>query len=180
MTFESYRMMVVAVFLILLGGCSWLPGGNLFELKSLQGSRTVPSMERNFATALQQLRAGNETAARELLQLVVDAPRLAGVTDEALFRLALLELRSESGGGEIRASNVLHQLFRQYPASIWSRQAAPLAEYLQETVALRARTRQIRSLKNQNLSLSRDNKDLRQSIERLKNLDIELEQKIRR
>lgn len=168
------------VALISLGGCSWIPIGNLFESKSREGNRVLPTVEKNFATALQQLRVGNETAARELLQLVVDAPRLAGVTDEALFRLSILELRSESDGGETRAKTLLSQLFRHYPDSIWTRQAAPLAQYVRDTVALRASKREIRSLKNQNLSLSRDNKDLRQSIERLKNLDMELEQKIRR
>lgn len=38
----------------------------------------------------------------------------------------------------------------------------------------------MKTLRDLNLSLSRDNRDLRQTIERLKNLDIELEQKIKR
>jgi len=52
--------------------------------------------------------------------------------------------------------------------------------HLQEVLTLRGVQRELKSLRNQNLSLSHDNKELRQSIERLKQLDMELEQKIRR
>lgn len=136
--------------------------------------------ERDFDTALQYLRSGNESAARELLERTVDAKTITGVTDEVLFRLALLNLRDEGGKGEQRARELLNRLIRDFPASIWARQAAPLAVYLQEAFNLRVRQRELRNLRNQNLSLSRDNKEMRQSIERLKQLDIELEQKIRR
>ena len=181
---EQFIMMIVMVAVLLsAGGCSRLMGGNgtvTRVVAPVEPTRVFTPVERTFAAALQQLRAGNESAARELLGQVVEAYPLAGVTDEALFRLSLLELRGENGSGETRAKELLDQLFRKYPASIWSRQAAPLAAYVQETVSLRARKREIRSLRNNNLSLSRDNKELRQSIERLKNLDLELEQKIRR
>jgi hypothetical protein len=45
---------------------------------------------------------------------------------------------------------------------------------------LRVKQRELRNLRSQNLSLGRDNKEMRQSIERLKQLDLELEQKIRK
>ena len=45
---------------------------------------------------------------------------------------------------------------------------------------LRDRQREVRTLKELNLSLSRDNREMRQSIERLKSLDLELEKKIKR
>jgi len=167
-----------ALLLLLLfslsGGCGTFIGRNLSM------TRNVSTAERNFAGALESLRTGNESVARELLVRVVNEPGLAGVTDEALFRLALLSLRDEGGKGEKRAAELIDRLLGEFPGSIWSRQAAPLAEYVQETVALRARTRELKVLRNQNLSLSRDNKELRQSIERIKNLDLELEQKIRR
>lgn len=167
-----------ALLLLLLfsmsGGCGTFLGRNLSV------TRNVSSSERNFAAALESLRAGNESVARDLLVRVVNEPALAGVTDEALFRLALLNLRDENGKGERRATELIERLLGEFPVSIWSRQAAPLAEYVQETVALRARTRELKALRNQNLSLSRDNKELRQSIERIKDLDLELEKKIRR
>ncbi|HIJ94777.1 MAG TPA: tetratricopeptide repeat protein [Desulfuromonadales bacterium] len=173
---ERYFILIaLSVVLMATSGCSHLPGRN--NVLSAQG---VAPVERSFAAALQQLRAGNEAAAAELLDRVVNSASLPGVTDEALFRLALLELPGDSGGGEARARELLDQLIRYYPASIWSKQAAPLAQYLRGAAAVKARNQQIKNLKNQNVSLSRDNKELRQSIERLKNLDLELEQKIRR
>ena len=155
-------------------GCSQLTS------RASVAQRGVVPVERTYAAALQQLRSGNEAAAGELLDQVVRLAPLSGVTDEALFRLALLELRGENTGGDTRSRELLDQLIRQYPSSIWSKQAAPLAAYLQEAGAMKVRKREIKNLKNQNVSLSRDNKELRQSIERLKNLDLELEQKIRR
>ena len=140
----------------------------------------IRTEERNFAGALQYLRSGNESAARDFFERTVDAPPLIGVTDEALFRLALLNLRDDGGKGEPRARALLSRLIRDFPASIWARQASPLAAHLQEILTLRGVQRELKNLRNQNLSLSHDNKELRQSIERLKQLDMELEQKIRR
>jgi len=166
--------LLLLVLFLLSGGCGTFIGAKLPVI------RTVSPVERNFAGALENLRAGNESVARDLLVRVVSEPGLAGITDEALFRLALLNLRDENGKGERRATELIDRLQGEFPGSIWSRQAAPLAEYVQETVALRAMTRQLKALRNQNLSLSRDNKELRQSIERIKDLDLELEKKIRR
>lgn len=140
----------------------------------------VSSQERNYTGALQYLRSGNESGARDLLERTIKAPPVNGITDVALFRLALLNLRNEDGKGEPRARALLNRLISEYPASIWARQAAPLAVYLQEAYALRVRQREFKNLRDQNLSLSRDNKELRLNIERLKQLDLQLEPKIRR
>jgi hypothetical protein len=156
---------------LLTSGC-----GTLAELSG----PAIRTEERNFAGALQYLRSGNEIAARDLFERTIDAPSLKGVTDEALFRLAILNLRDEGGKGELRARALLGRLIREFPASIWAAQALPLAAHLQEILALRGVQRELKNLRNQNLSLSHDNKELRQSIERLKQLDMELEQKIRR
>ncbi len=164
-------LMVLLPVLLLTSGC--------VPFVTLNGSITRAE-ERNFAGALQYLRSGNEAAARDLFERTVDAPPLIGVTDEALFRLALLNLRDDGGKGESRARTLLSRLIREFPASIWARQASPLADHLQEVLTLRAGQRELKNLRNQNLSLSHDNKELRQSIERLKQLDMELEQKIRR
>lgn len=140
----------------------------------------VREQERRFAGALEFLRAGREQEARELLELVVDGPRRGGVTDEALFRLSLLYLRDEGTRGTVRAQETLERLRSEFPASIWSYQGDPLAAYLTGVRALRDRQREVKTLKELNLSLSRDNREMRQSLERLKSLDLELEKKIKR
>lgn len=68
----------------------------------------------------------------------------------------------------------------EFPKSLWAHQAAPLGAYLAGVRALRDRQRDVNMLKQHNLSLSRDNREMRQSIERLKSLDLELEKKIKR
>ena len=139
----------------------------------------VRDQERRFAGALVFLRAGKEQEARDLLELVIAGPPRGGVTDEALFRLSLLYLRDEGGKAE-RTQEVLERLTGEFPRSIWAHQAAPLAAYLTGVRTLRDRQREVKTLKELNLSLSRDNREMRQSIERLKSLDLELEKKIKR
>lgn len=140
----------------------------------------VRDQERRFAGALVFLRAGREQDARDLLELVVAAPPRSGVTDEALFRLSLLYLRDEGSKGPVRTQELLDRLLEEFPRSIWAHQGAPLAAYLTGVRTLKDRQREVRTLKELNLSLSRDNREMRQSIERLKSLDLELEKKIKR
>jgi len=140
----------------------------------------VRDQERRFAGALVFLRAGREQEARDLLELVVAAPPRSGVTDEALFRLSLLYLRDDGGKGPVRTQELLERLLEEFPRSIWAHQGAPLAAYLTGIRTLKDRQREVRTLKELNLSLSRDNREMRQSIERLKSLDLELEKKIMR
>ncbi|MDD2309044.1 MAG: tetratricopeptide repeat protein [Desulfuromonadaceae bacterium] len=178
MSIKSKRFNMLAtvlLFALIISGC-----GSLMKMASSLPRMDTSIEERNFAGALKYLRSGNESGARDLLERVVDAPPLTGVTDEALFRLSLLSLRNEGGRGDSHARELLDRLLSEFPGSIWAKQGAPLAAYLQEAFALRSGKRQIKNLRNQNLSLSRDNKELRQSMERLKQLDLELEQKIRR
>ena len=136
--------------------------------------------ERSLTGALDQLRMGKEQQARNLLEKVVDGAPAAGVTDEALFRLALLSLREDGGKGLLRAQALLERLADKYPASLWTKQSAPLLSHLTEARILRNRQRELKNLKEHNLSLSRDNRELRQSLEQLKRLDLELEQRIKR
>jgi len=140
----------------------------------------VRDQERRFAGALEFLRTGREQEARDLLELVVAGPPRSGVTDEALFRLSLLNLRDEGGKGTVRTQELLARLLEEFPRSIWAHQGAPLAAYLAGVRTLKDRQREVRTLKELNLSLSRDNREMRQSIERLKSLDLELEKKIKR
>jgi len=140
----------------------------------------VREQERKFAGALEFLRMGREQEARDLLERVLGGPSRSGVTDEALFRLALLYLRDEGSKGSARTQELLERLTDEFPQSIWTRQGAPLAAYLAGVRTLKDRQREIKTLKELNLSLSRDNREMRQSMERLKSLDLELEKKIKR
>ncbi len=126
------------------------------------------------------LRSGNEQATRDLLERVVEGPPINGVTDEALFRLSVLYLRDDGGKGTVRAMELLDRLKKEFPISPWAHQAAPLGLYLAGVKTLREQRREVKILKELNLSLSRDNREMRQSMERLKSLDLELEQKIKR
>lgn len=140
----------------------------------------VRDQERRFAGALELLRAGREQEACDLLELVVAGSPLSGVTDEALFRLALLYLPEDGGKGTVRTQELLERLIDKFPHSIWAHQGAPLAAYLTGVRTLRDKRREVKTLKELNLSLSRDNREMRQSMERLKSLDLELEKKIKR
>jgi len=166
----------------LLAGCSQL--GWKVSVVSVasedSGSSAVSDQERRFAGALEFLRGGNETAARDLFERVIEDPVRIGVTDEALFRLSLLYLREDGAKGAVRSMDLLERMKKEFPVSIWTSQAAPLAAHLAGVKALRDRQREVKTLKELNLSLSRDNREMRQSIERLKSLDLELEQKIKR
>lgn len=140
----------------------------------------LSEQERSLIGALDQLHTGKEQQAKNLLEKVVEGAPVAGVTDEALFRLALLSLREEGGKGLLRAQELLERLADKYPGSLWTKQSAPLLLHLTEARTLRNRQRELKSLKEHNLSLSRDNRELRQSLEQLKQLDLDLEQRIKR
>ncbi|HEX9078782.1 MAG TPA: tetratricopeptide repeat protein [Desulfuromonadaceae bacterium] len=179
MRHERGIAILLAVTLASTAGCGTV--GGMFRGRTEPAVKAPPGREQDFVTALEYLRRGNERQARAALERVVEAPPLGGVTDEALFRLALLHLDDNGGKETGRTRSLLERLRNEYPNSLWTRQSAPLAAYLAGVGYQRDREeREIRNLKQLNLSLSRDNKELRQSIERLKSLDIELEQKIRR
>jgi len=165
---------MLALMLAMNGGCGTL------RSKQLPETGTAVGQERSFARALKYLIEGKEREAEGLLEQVVAGRALPGVTDEALFRLAILRLRDEGGRGDIHAQAVLARLKKEYPKSIWTRQAAPLTAYLAGMGVLRDSQRELKTTREKNQSLIRDNKELRQSLERLKNLDLELEQKIER
>lgn len=180
MTHKQIISIVVLVLLPLLCGCSQL-GWKVSAASDDSVSPSIPDQERHFAVALKFLRDGNEQAARDLFERVVKGPSRKGVTDEALFRLSVLYLRDDgSNKGTVRALEMLERLKNEFPRSLWTQQAAPLGVYLAGVKTLRDRRREINTLKELNLSLSRDNREMRQSMERLKSLDLELELKIKR
>ena len=171
MTYRQIISMVALALLPLLCGCS------LLGWKTAQENSTaslISTQERQFSGALEFLRTGKEHAARDLFEQVVKGPSRSGVTDEALFRLSVLSLRDESSKGTVHTLELLERLKNEFPRSIWAHQAGPLLK------ALHDRRREINSLKELNQSLSRDNREMRQTIERLKSLDLELDQKNKR
>lgn len=160
------------VLLLCLNGC-----GGMF------GKETPPKVSdnrQNLAAAITMIRAGLDNEARHYLELVISYSNEEGVTDEALFRLALLSLNDGNRGGGNGSAALLDKLKYNYPASVWTRQAAALQSYLLGVKNIRNREREINNLQDKNLSLSKDVRELRQILERLKALDIELEQKIKR
>lgn len=167
---------IIALMLGLVLACTW----GCSTMRPLPENDAAVKQEHRLAGALQYLMQGKERQAEALLEQAVSGQSVPGVTDEALFRLALLRLRDEGGKGNARAQAVLARLKSEYPRSIWTRQAAPLTVFLAGMGGLRDSQRELRALRERNQSLIHDNKELRQSLERLKNLDLELEQKIQR
>jgi hypothetical protein len=183
----------IAMLLLNLIGCGGMFGKG--------ATKEVPDKRQNLAKAVDMIRAGQEREARKLLQLVIDDSGEVGVTDEALFRLAILKLNDGEPGTGKSSIALLEKLQSSYPASVWTRQSATLQSYLlgilnirnreKEIISLREkeinslrgkeinslREKEINSLREKNQSLSRDVRELRQTIERLKALDLELEHK---
>jgi hypothetical protein len=153
-----------------VSGCVTLtqPGGLLY--RSVQEKK----LERS-VTLLEQ---GNRSAAEELMVAMCSEPGVPGVTDQALFRLSLLRLKAgQEKNGTEQAGHYLERLQKEYPASSW----LPLAATLNELLASMDNMQQQRkNVKELNLSLTKENRELRQSIEKLKNLELELGKEHRR
>lgn len=132
---------------------------------------------RKLTQAVEMLGKGNQAGAIKELNAICSGKSMPGVTDEALFRLALLSLkptleRPISPQGQ----QLLKRLRKEYPASSWAVQAAPLLDLLEVADDLK---QQNRNLRGANQSLNREISDLNNTINQLKNLDVELEQKTR-
>lgn len=131
-------------------------------------------------------------AAKKTLTEIVAEPAVAGITDEALFRLALLDL--EAGPQKIateKSGKDLVTILNKFKRSSWGAHATTLKGLLDAydiTLEEKAELdRAVKNLKNSNASLSsanasltKENTDLRQDMERLKKLDLELEMKKKR
>ncbi|MEI8356336.1 MAG: tetratricopeptide repeat protein [Deltaproteobacteria bacterium] len=115
------------------------------------------------------------SAATETLNSICSAKGIPGITDEAMFRLALLYLGEGHANYEtIQAQQTLERLQKEFPGSSWKTHSASLNEFISTL------NRKIRALKGDNLSLSRENRALRLNIEKLKLLDVEQELRGRR
>ena len=131
--------------------------------------------ERQLNASLEMLKAGEVRRSHDLLEEVVNAPTKSGVTDEALFRLSLLLITEEIGAKSApRAQALLERLRKEYPESSWTPHATLLLGWLTSPKGGRDRDRE------QINHLLRENRELRQNIERLKDLDLEMEKKRKR
>jgi hypothetical protein len=169
------RYVPILVSFMLLTGCASLtrPGTPLYRF----------GQERKLARAETLLERKKIAAATEQLEAICAAPGVPGVTDEALFRLSMISLPNElNKTGQGRARKGLEQLSKEYPSSSW----APIAAAISEALAIfegsvtsshateEEQRQQLRKLKEQITALSRENHDLHESIEKLKNLEIEM------
>lgn len=132
---------------------------------------------RQLEQADEMLEKGDRAGAAKALHAVVSAPAVPGVTDQALFRLALLTLKPGlERSASAQAQQFLKRLAREYPKSPWTAQADHLNDLIEVADDLR---RQNKSLKGSNQSLTKEINDLNNNLERLKKLDQELEKSAR-
>lgn len=159
------RLILSILMAVTMAACSTFPKGG-------DGSPSSSEQRKKLEQAVELVRGGNTSAAGKILAKICREKAIPGITDEALFRLSIISLRS---GSEKEASlHYLERLQNEFPTSAWAKTAAPLADLLTQYEDTR---NQIRNLKSANQSLSKENKELLQNIERLKNLDLQLERR---
>jgi cell division protein FtsB len=150
-----------------------------------QSDRYALVQQKKLILAKILLENNSTSAAKKTLTEISNASPVPGVTDEALFRLALLEL--ETGQQKIttdKAEKDLTKLLGKFSSSSWRTHATALKglmdnydSALQEKAELE---RTVKNLKNSNASLTKENTEMRQDLEKLKKLDLELERKKKR
>jgi uncharacterized protein YceK/cell division protein FtsB len=165
----------------------------------LSGCATIRKEDPNVREQKQRLilaklllETNNTEAAKRTLTNITTEPPVAGVTDEALFRLALLNL--EAGQQKIatdQSGKDLVTLLGKFSSGPWSAHATTLKGLidayditLQEKAELERTVKNLKSsnasLAKENVSLTKENLELRQDMEKLKKLDLELEMKKKR
>ncbi len=169
---------LIMLLLLCLSGCSALNGttptapGRAGERPKLSRSEA----SQKLSSALQELEQGRQAAAMAILEEIIAESSLRGVTDEALFRLGVLKLLNGEKDGSAFSIRYLERLRREYGDSVWAMQAKPLLAYLYAAADMNT---QNRNLKTSNSSLSKENKELRNSIKRLKSLEVQMERNSR-
>ncbi|HOP41691.1 MAG TPA: hypothetical protein PLI53_11670 [Geobacteraceae bacterium] len=170
------RYLVLLLIVAALGGCATISKTDKHALEQ----------QKKLTLAKMLLENNRPVATRKILNEISGAPTVAGVTDEALFRLALLDL--EAGKQKFatdKAEKNLNALLTKFNVtSSWSSHAVTLKglfeaydSAIQEKAELE---KTVRSLKISNASLAKENSDLRQNLEKIKKLDLELEMKKKR
>jgi uncharacterized protein YceK len=177
------HLSVLLLLTILLAGCASTRPPTRIAYGQRQAQRLA---------AAAQLLARDETrGATNLLTSICMEPAVPGVTDEALFRLSLVQMGSATEVEGLRsARQTMERLRREYPTSSWSKQAAPLLALMTTQSEQQRTSRELLRAKVEvetlNLSLGAENKrltlerdELREKLDRLKGLDLELEDKSR-
>ena len=135
------------------------------------------SQSRDLAAADSLLEAGDRAGAAKLLTKMVESGSYPGITDEALFTLALLDLRQAAEhDSNTKALQLLKRLGKDFPTSPWTQRSRQLLELVTGIDELR---RQVKTLKSSNQSLSGVVKELNRNVDQLKRLDQELEKQRR-
>lgn len=137
----------------------------------------LPSPGQQLMTAKSQMALGEYGKSGKIFEEMIARPAEAGITDEALFQLALLNLTANNREGTSKSYHLLQRLIKEHPRSAWAHLGQPLIELLDNLAEQR---RQIAAIKNQNQSFGKEIKELHQTIDRLKSLDLEMEKKSRR
>ncbi len=179
----TFPLVTVVLAASLLSGCSTLQS---HEAKQPAGPQlkepTQPALEtwswkkmmgRQLDQAVRAIQRKDTQGAARRLKAIIKQREVPGVTDEALFRLALLSLdpNREKPGSE-RGIQLLKRLKRDFPRSSWSIHAEPLLELVDVAEDLKT---QNRNLSNAKESLETENRELADKLKQLKRLDIELE-----
>jgi hypothetical protein len=168
----------------LCAGCATTPKGTPPHKTESAGLLLRYSESKRLASALALLEKGDSPGAARVLDAICASTPVPGVTDEALFRLALLALKPcAERPASLQGHQLLKRLKKEYPSSPWTAQASPLIELINAAEELRHQNRNYRAA-NQSLTrevneLNKHVSELNRDIEQLKHLDLELEQKTR-
>lgn len=132
--------------------------------------------EQKLDRAIAELGQGHTDNAVALLTEVSKEKVLPGVTDQALFRLGILDLSTDEDedDGLQESQKHLKRLKREFPASPWTAQGAPLLDLVTAVIEER---RQNKAVKGQLQNLQKENRELRHRFDLFKNIDIQLEKK---
>jgi hypothetical protein len=155
-------------------------------LSAEQRSAYRSGQEWKLSRAEALIRDGNRPAAVQVLGHIVADPPLPGITDEALYRLALLRLGTGQGvAGLAQARKELDHLAKKFPRSPRATDAALLAPFLAAEQGRLLQQQKLQGLnhalaqengrlKELNSDLARENREFRQTLDKLKSLDLEL------
>ena len=159
------RIQLKFIFLIFLLSLLYGCAGTLHDL----------NQQSKLESAKDLLKHSKRAPAVNLLKEISNGKGVPDVTDEAMFRLAIIYLSSSPEAEKLDNSRkLLERLQREYPDSLWALQSSPLLELI---IRIRLE-RDFKTEMHQEIEhLKSENKKLKLSIERLKTLDIELEDK---
>lgn len=180
------------ILILLLAICTGLSGCATIQKDNSYTEEQQVKLKIKLILAKMQLQNNLTPAAKKTLSEITTQPPVVDVTDEALFRLALLNL--ETGQQQIvtdKAGKDLVILLNKFKSSSWHPHATTLKglidtydSTLQEKAELEKTLKNLKSLNasltKENLDLKKENLDLKQGMEKLKKLDLELEMKKKR